>query len=197
MVDQYARELHDILNSVANALEMSRSIFQYESTGSPVETEFGPPTEREQVISTRIQAFIDYITTVDAEKSQELRYKVVDLVPSFLLAYQALRFRNIDSEAQGAAMPTKETLSEFPTVVAETGLYMPVSKLLRLVAVSLTDEAAKRRIVEGCYTKALMSHMVDDPLNPLQRECAVFAINVLTRDFEPAQRAISQIMSNR
>ena len=192
MAEEFARELQDLLNNIAIGLQMSTSIFPSEAPDVALEAQLGSPEEREHAVSLIIQAYIDFITTEDPQKSQKLRFKVVDHVPPFLLAYQALRFRNIDQ-----AMPTKETLSEFPAIVVETGLYMPVSKLLRLVALSLTDEASKRRILERGHTKALMSHMVDDPLNPLQRECAVFAINLLTRDFEPAQRAISDIMSNR
>jgi hypothetical protein len=196
MAEQFARQLRETLATIATALQLSPSLYPCENLKAGSVEEFGPPEDRELAICRNIERYIDYITATDGSVTKDLRFIVIDFVPRFLLAYQALRFQPISGE-DTASMPTKDTLAEFPAIVVDTGLYMPVSKLLRLVAVSLIDGESKQRLVDSGNSKALMSHMVDDPLNPLQRECAVFAVNVLTRDFEPAQRVISEIMSNR
>jgi hypothetical protein len=72
-----------------------------------------------------------------------------------------------------------------------------VSACLRLIAVSLTDIEAKQTLIDTGNVKTIVSHMVDDPLNPFQREAAVFVVNVFTRDFPPGQLAVSSVMNPR
>ena len=141
-----------------------------------------------------INSLNKYVIDNETEITKEFRLFVVEVVPRFLVAYQLLRFP-VHETPQDGALPTNKSFTDFPQSVTGSGLYVPVSACLRLLAVCLTDEPAKRRLVECGNVKALVSHMVDDPLNPFQRESAIFAINVLTRDYEPAQRAISHFMS--
>lgn len=112
-------------------------------------------------------------------------------IPRLLRDYQALRFPEILSPSS-VSLPLKRDLSSFPEIIYETGLFVPVSACLRLVAVSLSDNETKQELVDADNVKVIVSHMVDDPLNPYQRESAVFVIKVLTSDFAAGQQAVGE-----
>jgi hypothetical protein len=192
----YVEELTGLLVGVAHSLNLPKDIFTcYGRVGSNVQ-ELIENGEAISAIRERINRYIEVVIGSDHQDTLPFRLFVAEYIPKFLLAYQALRFE-VGNRQGSSELPSKSSLSEFPLIVAETGLYVPVSSFLRLLAVCLCDTACKTRLVDCGNVKSLMSHMVDDPLNPLQRECAVFAMNVLTRDFPPAQAAVTEIMSNR
>lgn len=138
----------------------------------------------------------NYLVSSPPSESEALRLFIVRTIPQLLLGYQALRFPQILEETS-KDLPLKEHLSRFPEIIATTGLFLPVSACLRLIAVSLVDDIAKQSLVDSGGLKTIISHAVDDPLNPLQRESAVFVIKVLTLNFPPGQEAVAQFMSSK
>jgi len=138
----------------------------------------------------------NYLVTSPPSESESLRLFIIRTMPQLLMGYQALRFPQILGETR-KDLPLKEHLSRFPEIIATTGLFLPVSACLRLIAVSLVDDIAKQTLVDSGGLKTIISHAVHDPLNPLQRESAVFVIKVLTLNFPPGQKAVAQFMSSK
>jgi hypothetical protein len=108
------------------------------------------------------------------------------------LGYQALRFPEI-LRPESHALPVKRDLSTVPDILIRSGLFVPVSACLRLIAVSLQDNKSKKSLLDNNNLKAIVSHMVDDPLNAFQREAAIFVIKVLTTNYPPAVEALAQL----
>ena len=158
--------------------------------------DIGPVDDRASYIHNQLNAVNEYISSTDPTATRDLRLFVLQFIPRFLVAYPALRFPVI-SDSSSTALPTKSDLSTFPAIIYDTGLFVPVSACLRLIAVSLTDIEAKQTLIDTGNVKTIVSHMVDDPLNPFQREAAVFVVNVFTRDFPPGQLAVSSVMNPR
>jgi hypothetical protein len=136
----------------------------------------------------------DYATKNEPAKTLSLRLFVARYMPRFLLGYQSLRFPQI-LEKSAPILPNKVDLSRFPELVNETGLFVPVSAVLRLIAVCIVDDEAKEELIRAGNVKTIVSHMVDDPLNPYQRECAIFVVKVFTTGYEKGQIAISGFMA--
>ena len=159
-----------------------------------VDSVLGDPVDRSQNMAGIINDVNAYVVSSDPSESIELRDFVIEHIPRFLLGYQSVRFPQIIN-SRSTDLPTKADLSKFPELINDTGLFVPVSSCLRLIAVSLVDERAKQKLIDTGNVKAIVSHMVDDPLNPFQREAAIFVINIFTRDYPPAQSAASSIMN--
>jgi hypothetical protein len=189
-------ELRLIMDSVANVLGISNNIYNPINPSGSLFEKLSEVDSRESTLRCLINEYNDFVVQNDPETTKTFRLFVVSELPRFLVGYQLLRFPSVSS-SEDWPLPTKQSLQDFPEAVVETGLYVPVSACLRLLAVCLSDVEAKQCFIDSGNVKALMSHMVDDPLNPLQRESAIFAVNVLTRDFEPAQRSIAELMSSR
>ena len=154
----------------------------------------GERDEREGQLRLALNELNEYIVKCKPESTKTLRFMIVDLLPKLLMVYQSLRFPQI-FKTSSVQLPTKVNLEPFPGVIHDTGLFLPVSTCLRLLAVSLSDVEAKNHLIDCGNLKSIVSHMVDDPLNPLQRESAVFVVKVLTTDFPRGQEEISKLMS--
>ena len=154
----------------------------------------GERDEREGQLRLALNELNEYIVKSNPESTKTLRFMIVDLLPKLLMVYQSLRFPQI-FKTSSVQLPTKVNLEPFPGVIHDTGLFLPVSTCLRLLAVSLSDVEAKNHLIDCGNLKSIVSHMVDDPLNPLQRESAVFVVKVLTTDFPRGQEEISKLMS--
>lgn len=155
----------------------------------------GDISERSAKAADILNNINNFLVSHPPYDTERIRIFVVRTVPKLLLAYQALRFPQILGE-DTRDLPLKEHLSKFPEIIANTGLFLPVSACLRLVAVSLVDDKAKQTLIDEGGLKAIISHTVDDPLNPLQRESAVFVIKILTLNFPPGQEAVAKFMSS-
>jgi hypothetical protein len=158
--------------------------------------DLGDVADRSENIADIINNTNNYLVNHSDTETKSLRLFVVENIPRLLLGYQAMRFPQILGE-ESKHLPFKEHLSRFPELISQTGLYLPVSACLRLIAVSLTDDCAKQALIDSGGLKAIISHTVDDPLNPLQRESAVFVMKVLTLNFPPAQAAVAKFMSSQ
>jgi|LauGreDrversion4_2_1035121.scaffolds.fasta_scaffold94103_2 hypothetical protein len=158
--------------------------------------DLGDVDDRSAHIADIINVSNDYLVSHPTAETGKLRHFIVEQVPRLLVGYQALRFPQILGESS-SELPLKEHLSRFPEKIHQTGLFLPVSAFLRLIAVSLTDDSAKQLLIDSGGLKAIISHTVDDPLNPLQRESAVFVMKVLTLNYPPAQAAVAKFMSSK
>lgn len=181
-ISAYIEELTRIVTIINRSLQLPELTSDY-IQGCSVE-EFGAIHERTRYIGGTLNEINDFIVNSDPKETLPLRKKVVELIPLLLMNYQLLRVLS-----SGAS---KESLSKWPEIVEITGLKIPVSTCLRLIAVCLLDSEVKQCLVDvPLGVKAIVSHMADDPLNPFQREGAIFAIKVLTTDFSPGQDALS------
>ena len=150
-------------------------------------------SSRSGFITLRLNEVNDFVLNTDSRGSTRLLFLLLKWIPRTLLAYQALRFPQI-LESDAALMPRREDLGSIPAIVEKTGVFLPVSACLRLIAVCMVDDAARQFLVESGGVKTVVSHLVDDPLNPFQRESAIFAVKMLTLNFPPAQAEVDRIM---
>jgi hypothetical protein len=195
MVGKQVEDFVRIMASVGSALGFVEQPW-ISSYGIHEEVSFlGSEKERSMELTRRLNEINNFVVSNTIEDTREIRLAIVEMIPVFLMQYQALRFPVILTNDRANQLPTKADLSRFPEVIYETGLFVPVSACLRLIAVSLIDHESKVRLLESGNLKTIVSHMVDDPLNPFQRESAVFVVNVLTRDFEEGQRAVASVMT--
>jgi len=192
-VDDHHDSLVDLLSIIALYLGFSKTLdFCREPHTLKIEN-LGDVDERTQSAADIINTLNYYIQSQPPNVSRKLRLAIVRYMPHFLRGYQSLRFPQI-SQPESKELPLKHDLSTFPEIISTTGLFVPVSTCLRLIAVSLIDDDAKHALIESDGVKAIVSHMVDDPLNPYQREAAVFVIKIFTMNFPPGQDAISKVM---
>ena len=189
-------ELAGLLKCIGDSLGMELDVCTTAAMSDGSIEDLGPVEDRASYIHKQLNAVNEYVSSTEPTSTRDLRLFVVEFIPRFLLAYQALRFPVI-SDSSSSGLPTKSDLSTFPEVIYDTGLFVPVSACLRLIAVSLTDTESKQKLIDAGNVKTIVSHMVDDPLNPFQREAAVFVVNVFTRDFPPGQLAVSSVMTPR
>lgn len=187
-------KLSKLITYVSRSLELENVLADLPDETIPDDF-LGPPDDRAFRMVSILNTANAYISSLSPENSLNIRLFVVRYFPRFLMRYQALRFPQILDNVS-SSLPTKSDLSRFPEVVNETGLFLPVSAILRLIAVSLIDEESKEELIRAGNVKAIVSHMVDDPLNPFQRECAIFVIKVFTTGFERGQAAIGEFMGS-
>lgn len=187
-------EISNLISGVATELGFLGIVPLPPCDFAPSIANLGDPDDRSASMMKILNSLNELIVTHSPSSTKDLRLFIVRYLPQFLLGYQSLRFPHI-VDSGGTTMPTKEDLSKFPEIINDTGLFVPVSTCLRLIAVSLLDAESKAELLDAGNTKAIVSHMVDDPLNPFQRESAIFVVKVLTTDFERGQRAISDFMA--
>ncbi len=194
MCDAHIKSLNSMMGIVGSFLGIRNCLSLPNGEGKLCVSSFGSVDDRTQSMADLLNDANNYIISNDPRVTKELRLFVVKHIPSFLMAYQALRFPAMHNNS--IVLPVKSSLSKFPEVVQTSGFFVPVSTCLRLVAVALVDEDARKALLdtEG-GVKTIVSHMVDDPLNPYQRESAVFAVKVFTENFPQGQEAISKVMT--
>ena len=193
--EEFVTLLRQLVSSVGERLSFSWEPGRKRSHSFYIQELLGPADGRSSRILGILNRVNEFIVMNAPDSTLELRKYVVTEIPKFLLEYQALRFPEI-IDPSCVSLPLKRDLSLFPEVIYETGLFIPVSACLRLIAVSLSDSSAKQVLVGNPESiKSIVSHMVDDPLNPYQRESAVFLVKVLTSDFPPAQEALAKCMT--
>ena len=195
MVGKQVEDLVRLMASVGSALGFTEQPWRELVDVSDDVSFLGAEEDRSVELARRLDLINQFVVSSSLEDTRETRLAIAEMLPKFLTQYQALRFPVILMNDSQNQMPTKADLSKFPEIIYDTGLFVPVSACLRLIAVSLVDHEAKIRLLESGNVKAIVSHMVDDPLNPFQRESAVFVVNVLTRDFEEGQRAVASLMT--
>ena len=196
VVNDHISTLNDLIHLFSLHLNLPNMLNGTESLGKLNLEDLGDVPDRSHNAANIVNDINNYLVNSSPGESESLRLLVVKEIPRFLLAYQALRFPQILGETSNQ-LPLKDDLSKFPDIIASTGLFLPVSACLRLVAVSLVDDMAKQTLIDSGGLKTIISHAVDDPLNPLQRESAVFVIKVLTLNFPAGQRAVAQFMSSK
>ena len=196
VVEEHISTLTDLVGVFWTHLALGDSEFVSIVSKNLTIDDLGDISERGHKAADMLNEVNNYLVSTSPTESERLRLFVIKTIPRLLLAYQALRFPQIMGEAS-KDLPLKEHLSRFPEIIANTGLFLPVSACLRLVAVSLVDDTAKQTLLESGGLKSIISHAVDDPLNPLQRESAVFVIKVLTLNFPPGQEAVAKFMSSK
>jgi len=196
VADQHISKLEDLIRLFVTHLGLPNSGKESLSPRSMTIEDLGDVSDRSDNAADIVFDINNYLVNTSPIESETLRLFVVTEIPRLLLAYQALRFPQILGETS-TDLPLKEHLSSFPEIIANTGLFLPVSACLRLIAVSLVDDTAKQTLIDSGGVKTIISHAVDDPLNPLQRECAVFVLKVLTLNFPPGQQAVARFMSSK
>jgi hypothetical protein len=187
-------ELSNLISGVATELGFLRIVPLPSFEFAPSIASLGYPDDRSASMMKILNSLNEFIVKHSPSSTKDLRLFVARYLPQFLLGYQSLRFPHI-ADSGSTTMPTKEDLSMFPEIINDTGLFVPVSTCLRLIAVSLLDAESKAELIDAGNVKAIVSHMVDDPLNPFQRESAIFVVKVLTTDFERGKRAISDFIA--
>ena len=196
VVNDHISTLNDLIHLFSLHLNLPNMLNGTASLGKLNLEDLGDIPDRSHNAANIVNDINNYLVNSSPVESESLRLLVVKEMPRFLLAYQALRFPQILGERSNQ-LPLKDDLSKFPDIIASTGLFLPVSAFLRLVAVSLVDDMAKQALIDSGGLKTIISHAVDDPLNPLQRESAVFVIKVLTLNFPAGQRAVAEFMSSK
>lgn len=192
MCEDRIESLASMMTIVGSHLGIQHRLTVPNCKGKLCISSFGSVDDRTQSVADLLNDANNYIVSNDPRVTRELRLFVVKHIPDFLMAYQSLRF---PSHMQDETLPMKSSLEKFPEVVQTSGFFLPVSTCLRLLAVALIDEEARESLIETeTGVKAIVSHMVDDPLNPYQRESAVFVVKVLTENFPRGQEAISKVM---
>lgn len=193
-----SRDFEELLSQLIRTVSTELGFFDDaqqagSGAGVPVDDLLGEVDDRVARMVSIFNSVNEFIVSSDPLETAALREYVVDHLPRFLVGYQSIRFPQI-KETGTSQFPTKADLTKFPELINDTGLFVPVSTCLRLIAVCLTDDRSKQRLIDCGNVKSIVSHMVDDPLNPFQRESAIFVVNVFTREYPPAQAAVSSVM---
>jgi hypothetical protein len=190
MCECHIDALGSMMDWVGETLGFSHCISLPKLETSMCIQKLGSVEDRTQSIADILNDANNYIVSHDRHVTRNLRLFVAQHIPGFLMGYQALRFPQI---VDPKCLPVKSDLNTFPDAIHSSGFYVPVSTCLRLLAVSLIDDEARDTLLASEHgVKTIVSHMVDDPLNPFQRESAVFVVKVFTENYPKGQEAIGK-----
>jgi hypothetical protein len=180
----FRAELLGLMKCMAMTLQLGLESDEIRSAVGYDASSLGTTSERADEMAVIVEAVNAHLTLSDPLGSVELRRTILDLIPQILMHYQALRFPAI-LDPMAPLPPVKSGQSGHPEIVKRTGMILPVSGLLRLIGVSLLDKDSIENFKSnGLNVRVILSHAVDDPLNPYQRENAIFVLKIISYEKE-------------
>ena len=187
----YLEELENLIQFVCHRLDICADIQRSERSYDRISAGRSHDAQSMCVAINRVN---QHVVESDPFDTTDLREYISKTVPRVLFGYLELRFPHI-ADKHMCTMPVKSDLSKWPDRVVETGVYVPVTQLLRLLAVSLAEEKCKALLVANPDSvKTILSHCTDDPLIPFQRENGIFVLKTLTMNSPASQAAISKLL---